>query len=147
MLRIVPISRREAQFFVEQHHRHLKGVTGAVFQLGVANDDNDIVGVAICGRPISRFLDDGWTLEVSRCCTDGTKNACSKLYAACWKVARNLGYRRLTTYTLKTESGASLRGAGWEAVAEVKPDSWNRPARPRIDTNPAQAKIRWETSL
>ena len=59
--------------------------------------------------PVSRYLDDGHTLEVNRLCTDGTKNACSFLYAAAWRAARAMGYRKIVTYILDTESGASLR--------------------------------------
>ena len=90
-MRIVPIDFKEANAFVEAHHRHHKPVIGHKFSLAVA--DGDIIhGVAMVGRPVSRRLDDGWTLEVNRCCTDGSKNACSMLYSAAWRVARSLGY-------------------------------------------------------
>lgn len=74
------------------------------------------MGVAIVGRPVSRHLDDGWTLEVNRLCTDGSRNACSALYAAAWRAARAMGYKRLVTYILESENGASLRAAGWKCV-------------------------------
>lgn len=93
-----------------------------------------IVGVAIVGRPVARTLDDGWTLEVTRVATDGTKNACSALYASAWRAARAMGYQRLITYTLPSEGGASLRAAGWRTVHRTKGGNWNTPARPRVDT-------------
>ena len=101
MLEIVPMTLAEANAFVQKNHRHHKPVVGHKYSLGCAAEDN-IVGVAIVGRPVSRYLDDGWTLEVTRLCTDGTKNACSMLYAAAWRAARAMGYKRLITYILIT---------------------------------------------
>jgi len=145
-LQIVPITLKEANEFVRRYHRHHKPVPGCKFCVAVANENNEIVGVAIVGRPVARYLNDGWTLEVSRTCTDGTKNANSMLYGAAWRVARALGYRKLITYTLPEESGISLRAAGWRCVGEAGGDSWNRPncGRPRVDLEPLQIKLRWE---
>lgn len=84
MLEIVPMTLREANAFVEQNHRHHGPVAGHKFSIGLS-DGEQIVGVAIIGRPVSRHLDDGWTLEVNRLCTDGSRNACSMLYAAAWR--------------------------------------------------------------
>ena len=145
-LTIVPITFKAANAFVAQWHRHHKPVPGAKFVIAVALDGR-IVGVAICGRPVARSLDDGLTLEVNRTCTDGTKNANSKLYGACRKVAIALGYKRLVTYTLVDESGSSLRGAGWDCVADVRGRSWSCPSRPRIDGHPLTDKLRWEARL
>lgn len=86
-LDICPISLKEANAFVEQHHRHHGPTVGHKFSIGLS-DGEKIVGVAIVGRPVSRYLDDGWTLEVNRLCTDGARNACSMLYAAAWRAAR-----------------------------------------------------------
>ncbi len=144
-LELQPITYREACEFVRQHHRHHKPPQGWKFGIAV-NDGQKVVGVIMVGRPVARFLDDGWTLEVTRCCTDGTKNAASKLYAAAWRAARALGYRRLITYTLIEEPGTSLRAAGWRIVGQTKGDTWNRPGcgRPRVDTHPTGAKRLWE---
>lgn len=142
-MRVVPISLDEANAFVQEHHRHHKPVPGAKFCVAVAVGDN-VVGVAIVGRPIARMLDDGWTLEVNRTCTDGTKNANSALYGACRRVAFGLGYRKLITYTLPSESGASLRAAGWKCLGEAGGGKWSRTSRPRVDTHPTQAKLKWE---
>ena len=111
-LEVVPITLKEANQFVRDHHRHHGPVTGHKFSIA-ASDGERIVGVVIVSRPVSRHLDDGWTLEVTRLCTDGTRNACSMLYAAAWRAARAMGYKRLITYILESENGASLRAAGW----------------------------------
>ena len=143
-LQIVPCDLAEANAFVRQHHRHHQPVPGAKFCLAVANSINEVVGVAIVGRPVARMLDDGWTLEVNRTCTDGTRNANSTLYGACRRVAFGLGYRKLITYTLPQESGASLRAADWKCIARAGGGSWSRESRPRVDKHPMQAKLRWE---
>ena len=78
---ITPISLDEANAFVSVHHRHHRPVPGAKFCLAVSECDT-VHGVAIIGRPVARKLDNGWTLEVNRVCTDGARNACSMLYGA-----------------------------------------------------------------
>ena len=90
-------------------------------------------GAAIIGRPVARHLDDGWTAEVVRLVTDSTPHVASMLYAASWRATRAMGYRKLITYTLASEPGASLRGAGWRVVGEVRGRSWDTPTRPRVD--------------
>ena len=106
-------------------------------------DDDRLCGVAIAGRPVARALDDGYTLEVLRVCTDGTPNACSKLYGAMRRAAREMGYRKVITYTLAEESGTSLRAAGWSVDGTTRGDSWDRPNRPRDDRHPIGPKTRW----
>lgn len=146
MLEIVPLTISDAKVFVAQHHRHHRPPVSGLFAVGAAEGEL-VKAVAIVGRPVARGLDDGWTAEVTRLCAiDGARNACSMLYAACWRAARAIGYRKLVTYTLATESGASLRAAGFKLVAEVRGRSWSCKARPRVDRHPTQAKLRWETS-
>lgn len=142
---VTPITLEEANAFVSTHHRHYRPVVGHKFSVAVAAGD-DIRGVAIVGRPVARGNDNGLTLEITRCCTDGTRNACSALYAAAWRVARALGYRRLITYTLPDEGGASLRGAGWRLVGARGGGNWNTPSRPRVDTavHLRGQKLLWE---
>ena len=142
-LSLIPVTITDAKEFVRQHHRHHQPPVGALFAVGCAKD-GEIVGVALIGRPIGRRLQDGWTAEVSRVATDGTRNACSMLYGAAWRACRALGYRKLVTYTLDTESGTSLTAAGWTVVGEVKGRSWSCPGRPRVDRHPLQNKLRWE---
>ena len=146
MLEIVPISLAEANAFVAAHHRHHKPVPGHKFAVAVS-DAESIRGVAIVGRPVSRMLQDGLTLEVNRCCTDGAKNACSMLYGTSWRAAKALGYRRLLTYTLPEEGGASLRASGWRLIGERGGGSWNCPSRPRVDNHPTQRKLLWEVEI
>jgi hypothetical protein len=148
-LALHPVTLREACAFIAAHHRHHKPPRGCLFCVGVATldlngDPLGVVGVAVVGRPVSRMLQDGWTAEVTRVATDGSRNACSILYGAAWRAARAIGFRKLVTYTLAEEGGASLRGAGWITLGEAGGGSWSRSARPRVDTHPLQAKIRWE---
>ncbi len=142
-LMIIPMSLPEANAFVREYHRHHKQVPGCKFCIGVA-DGASVVGVAIVGRPVARMLDNGWTLEVNRTCTDGTKNANSCLYGACRRAAFALGYQKLITYTLPEEGGGSLTAAGWRCMGERGGGKWSRENRPRVDTHPTQAKILWE---
>lgn len=141
----VPIELAEANEFVRRVHRHHQPVVGHKFSIGAALDGK-IVGVVIVGRPVSRHRDDGNTLEVTRLCTDGTKNACSFLYGAAAKAAFALGYGRIGTYILKSEPGTTLRAAGWKLIGEVKGRSWTTPSRPRVDKHPTQDKLLFETS-
>lgn len=145
-LLLVPLTQREANEFVRRWHRHHKAPRGDVFRIGASTDGGEIVGVAIVGRPVARQLDDGWTLEVLRLCTDGHRNACSFLYAACWRTARAMGWKKLVTYTLPAEGGASLRAAGWKCIGEAGGGTWSRRTRPRVDTHPTQMKLRWEAA-
>ncbi len=116
---------------------------GTKFSLGCAFE-GAIVGVAIIGRPVARELQDGATLEVTRLCTDGTPHVASFLWGACRRAAFALGYTRLGTYILKTETGTSLKAAGWRIVGETRAQSWHRGSRPRVDKHPTQEKLRWE---
>ncbi len=143
---IMPCELAEANAFVLEHHRHHGRVVGHKFSLAVALDEQ-VVGVAILSRPVSRRLDNGLTLEVTRCCTDGTQNAASALYGAARRATFALGYKRLITYTLNTEPGTSLIGAGWRNMGEAGGGSWSCPTRPRVDKHPLQRKIRWEAAL
>lgn len=142
-LDIVPITLKEANAFVEQYHRHHGAVVGHKFSIG-CTDGEKIVGVAIVGRPVARYLDDGLTLEVNRLCTDGTRNACSVLYASAWRAARALGYKKLITYILESEPGTSLKAAGWKCVGQAGGLRWTGKRRPTVDLYPAQMKLRFE---
>lgn len=142
-LLIVPCKLDEANAFVKQHHRHHGPVIGHIFSIAVADESMNIRGVAIVGRPVSRKLDNGWRLEITRCCTDGCHNACSALYAACWRTVRAMGYTELITYILDTETGQSLTAAGWKCVGKTTGGTWNRESRPRVDKHPTQGKLRF----
>jgi len=142
-LELQPITYGEASKFIKQHHRHHLPPQGWKYGIAV-NDGEKVVGVITIGRPVARMLDDGWTLEVTRCCTDGTRNACSKLYSTAWRAAKALGYKRLITYTLDTEDGASLKASNWKLLYATGGGTWNREERPRIDMHPIGQKLLWE---
>ena len=142
-LTIVPVTRAEAFAYIERVHRHHKAPVSSILQLAVARGD-EVVGVAIVGRPVARMSADGWTAEVTRVATNGTKNACSKLYGAAWRAARALGYRRLITFTLPEEGGVSLKASGWSCLGKAGGGSWSRKNRPRVDLHPLQVKMKWE---
>jgi hypothetical protein len=145
------MSLSEANEFVANFHRHNKPVQGAKFSIG-ASDGDRLIGVAIVGRPIARRLDDGITAEVTRCCVldDAPKGACSFLYSRAWRAWQALGGHRLVTYTLQSESGASLRGAGWRVVGQTQGVSEGKgwTTRPGREWQPVtgQAKFRWEVA-
>lgn len=146
---LVPVTLREALAFVRAHHRHHQPPPGGLFAVGAASADGGpwgaIHGVAIIGRPVARMVAaDDFTAEVTRLCSDGERNVCSMLYAAAWRACRAMGYRRLITYTLPEEGGASLRASGATLIGEAGGGTWNRKRRPRVDTHPLQAKLRWE---
>jgi hypothetical protein len=119
-LRIVPITWKQAVAFNgEKHRHHRRPPAGCKWAIGVEDESGELRGVALCGRPVSRELDDGRTIEVSRTATDGCYNANSALYGACWRIAVAMGYRRIVTYTQEGETGASLRAANYEVVREL----------------------------
>jgi hypothetical protein len=140
-----PINFADAAEFVQRHHRHHTPPVGHKFSIA-ALSDGILVGVVIVGRPVSRHRDDGGTLEVTRLCTEGHRNACSFLYGAAARAAFALGYRRIGTYTLKREPGTSLAAAGWKVIAEVRGRSWDTPTRRRSDKHPTEPKLLWETA-
>lgn len=140
-----PITFSEAAEFIAQHHRHHLPPVGWKFGIAV-NDGSQVVGVITVGRPVARALDNGWTLEVTRVCTNGTKNAASMLYGAAWRASKALGYKRLITYTLCNETGRSLVAAGWKVVGQTHGGSWNCPSRPRVDKAPIGQKTLWEAA-
>lgn len=143
-LELQPISYQEACEFISLHHSH--HLPPQVWKFGIAvNDGEEVVGVITVGRPVARHPDDGWTLEVTRCCTDGVRNAASKLYGAARKATFALGYKKLITYTLDSEQGTSLKAAGYKLLGKAGGGTWSRKDRPRIDTHPTGQKNIWST--
>lgn len=147
MLRLVPVMLKGdggANAFVRRHHRHSAPVTGCRFSVGVEYEaTGGLAGVAICGRPVARALDDGRTAEILRVCTDGARNACTMLYAACRRALKAMGYTRIITYTLASEGGHTLRLSGARPVAEVRAKQWDTPSR-RRERRHVEDRIRWE---
>jgi len=132
MLTIRPIDLKAANEFVLKHHRHNGKVLVHRFSIAVYDCDR-LCGVAICGNPVARELCDGDTVEVKRCCTDGTRNACSILYGRCARIAKEMGFKKIITYITEEESGVSLRASGYILEQEnCGGKSWNVPSRPRV---------------
>lgn len=146
MLEAVPLELKQANDLVASLHRHHDPVHRDKFRIG-AMKNGKLVGVVQVGRPVSRMLDDGKTVEVVRLCSDGTKDVCSFLYSRAARIAREMGYSKIITYILCTESGDSLKAAGWIKEAETDGGTWDRPSRRRNTTAPTIAKVRWARIL
>lgn len=149
-MRIVPLTLKQANKLVSEIHRHHKPVVGHRFSIGIKWGDK-LVGAAIVGRPVSREIDPYLVAEVNRLVTDGTKNACSKLYASCARICQEMGFLKIQTYILESEPGVSLRAAGWSFAAMARGGDWNCSerfkAQGRRTDQPMDKKQRWEKVL
>jgi len=145
MLKIIPLELREANILVEKWHRHHKKCQGHKFSIGVYDTkNNSIVGAAICGRPVARNINQRTTIEVTRLVTNGTKNACSILYSACARIAKNMGYEKIQTYILENEKGYSLIASGWKCEGIFGGGQWRHTdGKPRRQDQPICKKKRW----
>ena len=145
----VPLTLADANAFVTLHHRHNKKVQGHKFSIG-AVEENNLVGIAIIGRPVSRHLDDGLTMEITRLTVldNAPKNTCSFLYRCAWRIWSAMGGQRIITYTTESETGASLKGAGFKFVA--KSPAWKEGTGWTTRSNRvwqpvhSEGKVRWE---
>lgn len=146
ILHIRPCTLKEANAFVAENHRHHKPTVGCKFAISCWDDDK-LVGVAICGRPVSRYLDNGLTLEINRLCTDGTYNACSMLYGACSRIAKDMGYEKIITYILASENGTSLRASNFKCEGEAGGEIWTGKRSNRDNGVPHEKKTRWSRSF
>lgn len=143
-----PIELKEANEYVALLHRHHDPVYRDKFRIACMGSDGKIHGVIQIARPVSRNLDDGRTVEVVRCCTDGTINVCSFLYSKAARIAKEMGYSKIITYILESEDGTSLKASGWQYEADTQGNrSWNCKSRPRKTTAPTCAKQRWSKWL
>lgn len=144
-MEIRPITLKQANEYVNAHHRHHNGTVGCKFAIGLF-DDEEMVGCAICGRPVSRYYDDGMTCEINRLCTNGIYNGCSKLYGACAKIAKAMGYKSIITYILESEPGTSLKASGFFCEGKAGGTHWTG-KRNRGQQIPAEMKTRWRKQL
>lgn len=144
-MEIRPITFREASDFINKYHRHHKATVGCKFCISLW-DDNKLVGVAICGRPVSRRLDDGTICEINRLYTDGTYNACSMLYGACCRTAKAMGYKKIITYILESENGSSLKASNFICEGIAGKTHWTG-KRNRGQDIPNEMKTRWSRVL
>jgi hypothetical protein len=124
-VKIVPINLREASAFIDANHRHNSAPRGMRFAVGLIDDDGELIGVGVAGRPLSRVLDPMSVIEINRTCTTGEPNANSMIYGALRRAAKALGYTKVITYSQVNENGSSLRAAGFRLEAELPPrPSW-----------------------
>lgn len=144
-MEIRPLTFREACQFIDQNHRHHRPSVGCKFCIGLYNDKK-LIGCAICGRPVSRHLDNGLTCEITRLCTDGTRNACSMLYGACCRTAKAMGYKSIITYILASENGASLKASGFSCEGAAGGTHWTG-VRNKGQDIPREMKTRWRRDL
>lgn len=135
-----PIELKDCQAYINEHHRRHMAAHRDKFRIA-AVDNEEIVGVIQVGRPVSRILDNGKTLEVLRLCTTGGRNVCSFLYSRAARIAKEMGYEKIITYILESESGTSLKASGWVCEADgVGGGDWNTPSRPR-EVEPEQMSL------
>lgn len=140
-LSVIRVELDEANKFISTHHRHHKPVVGHRFSIGVEHNGM-LVGCVIVGRPVARQSNQKHIAEVTRLVTDGTRNACSFLYAQAARAAKELGFKSIQTFILPTESGISLKASGWTCTGETKTGSWHTRNNRRSD-QPECRKIKW----
>jgi len=145
-MKIAPITYRNACEYVNRFHRHHKASVGCKFAISIIDDTGIVHGVAICGRPVGRYFDDGFTLEITRVCTDGMANGCSMLYGACCRIAKQMGYRKVITYTLESEHGASLKASNFTYDGIAGGTHWTG-KRNKGQPLPNEMKKRWVKHL
>ena len=141
-MKITPCNFKTACEFISKHHRHHNPTVGCKFCISLKDENDNILGVAVCGRPVSRFLDDGLTCEINRLCTDGTRNACSALYGACCRIAKEMGYKKVITYILESENGASLKASNFICEGKAGGKIWSG-KRMKDKGVPEELKTRW----
>lgn len=161
-LQIKPMHfKKDINSFLIKYHRHHGIVQGWKYAIGIfCKCRNEIVGVAICSRAAGRKTDCGEVIEVSRVCVmDGVKNGCSKLYGACARIAKEMGYERIQTFILNSEAGKSLLASGWQLEAvDVGGKEWNSSGKMKRTSSttdlfgtykkyPSEMKQRWSKQL
>lgn len=147
----VPLTIKEANEFIRLHHRHHKPVTGHRFSIGArrtVGEGRGLLGIAVVGRPVSREINQYEVAEVTRLCTTGDTNTCSFLYAACARICKEMGFKKIQTYILDTEPGTSLKAAGWQYETTTAGGNWNHSWRKgRREDQPMTKKQRWARIL
>ena len=138
-----PTTLKQANAYIGEFHRHHKAVVGHRWSFGVEHAGK-LVGVVIVGRPVAPKTAQYTVAEVTRLCTDGTKNACSFLYASAARIAKEMGFSLIQTFILPTESGTSLKAAGWifDGVCAKSGAGWQSRPNRRKD-QPTEPKHRW----
>jgi hypothetical protein len=138
---------KDANAFVAANHRHHAPVKRDKWRFGVIDGNGKLIGVLQAAKPVARMLDDGKTIEIVRCCSDGTKNLCSFMLGRARRIAKEMGYIKIISYIHDTENGTSYKAAGWHKEASIRGHTWNTPSRPRSTTAPTCDKQRWAINL
>jgi uracil-DNA glycosylase family 4 len=147
VLKIVPLTLREANAFITTYHRHHKPVVGHRFSLGCLNPSG-LVGAVVVGRPVAREVNQYRVAEVTRLVSDGTTNVCSKLYSSAARICKEMGFQKIQTYILETELGTSLKASGWSFEATTAGGDWNHGVRKgRRTDQPMISKQRWSKTF
>ena len=145
-MEIRPITFRQACSFINEHHRHHKSTVGCKFSIGLFENE-EMIGCAVCGRPVARRFDDGLTCEINRLCVlENYPNACSMLYGACARIAKEMGYYKIITYILESENGASLKASNFICEGKAGGTHWTG-VRNKGQDIPAEMKTRWSHYL
>lgn len=141
-LTATPMTRDQANAYIVAHHRHHGRVSGHRFIIG-AERDGTLVGVMVAGRPRARMIEQYRHAEVSRLCSAGEKNVCSFLYSRAARIAREWGFSSIFTAILASETGHSLKAAGWVFAYMTTGGSQDRPSRRRVDKSSTEPKQIW----
>ena len=153
-INIKPVSIKNANEFIKTYHRHHRPTSrnSGRWALAAYDNENELIGVAIASNPVSATYMDGITLEVTRLCVkeNAQKGTASFLLSKCCRIRKEMGGSRIITYTLESESGSSLKGAGWNLVGHVKPHNrwiekskYDGKARDKLEIYQL-SKYRWE---
>ena len=147
-LRVIPLTLKQVNEFISEHHRHHKPVQGHRFSLGVIiKETGELVGACSVGRPVARGCDPWMTAEVTRLVTNGYNNACSILYASAARACREMGFNKIQTYILETEPGTTLIASGWTHETVTAGGAWKHTSGPRRGDQPQCPKQRWAKIL
>ena len=114
-MNLVNLKLGEAQYFIEQNHRHSDPLKRHKFSIGVCNDDyNELYGVLTVDVPSGRWKNPRDKIEIRRVCTlPNQKNVASFLIGKAVTACFAMGYKEILTYTRPHESGSTLKACGF----------------------------------
>lgn len=74
------------------------------------------------------------------------------LYGACCRVAKAMGYKRVITYILESENGASLKASNFICEGQAGGTHWTGIREPKQfslleEKLPKEMKVRWSKQL
>lgn len=136
------------RYIAENHYLH-STPAGAKLRLWVLDDNNNIIGAMMWGRPTARTYNHERILELTRLfMIDETEpNAESKALGMARKLIRTKlpQIKGLISYSSTGEEhkGTIYEADGWFAVGLTEAKKWNKEGRANIDIS---QKIRWVRS-